>query len=247
MKRKSDGFPTTMRYNDSESDDALVISNFFADFFASNYANNNFSHSTYPYHIDSFDISDPIINESVVLDNMRSLKSSFSAGPDDIPSFLLKTFCDSLYVPVTYLFNLSFNLGVFPKLWKSSYIVPLHKTGSKADIKNYRCISRLSALPKLFEQVLTSQLAFNLQSVISPNQHGFMRGKSTSTNLLQFVSCIIDGFSSGLCTDTLYLDCEKAFDRVCQVLLLYKCDRIGLSPKMCKWLSSYLQNRTERV
>jgi len=247
MKRKSHGFPTTMRYNESESDDDLVISNLFADFFASNYAKNDLPYATYPYNIDSYLISDPIINESVVRDNMMSLKPCFSAGPDNIPSFILKRFCDILSVPVTYLFNLSFNLGVFPKLWKSSYVIPFHKSGSKVDIKNYRCISRLSALPKLFEQVLTSQLAFNLQNIISPNQHGFMRGKSTTTNLLQFVSCVVDGFASGLCTDTIYLDCEKAFDRVCQVLLLFKCDKIGLSPKMCKWLSSYLKNRTQRV
>jgi len=184
----------------------------FADYFSSNYSSDVYTDDSYPYCIDYFDIKDPIIDNEIVNNCLRSLKPSYLPGPDNIPSSILKTFCDSLTSPLPLLFNLSIQSGCFINAWKTSFIQPLHKSGNKADIANYRGITKLSAIPKLFEQVLTVQISFNLQRCVSPSQHGFLKGKSTVTNLLYFVSIVLEGFSKGLRTDTLYTDLHKAFD-----------------------------------
>ena len=145
------------------------------------------------------------------------------------------------------IFNFSFKSGCFANVWKSSYVIPIHKSGSRADISNYRGIAKLSAIPKLFEKVITLQLTFNVNKFISIHQHGFTCGRSTVTNLLVFSSLVIEGFSKGLRTDALYLDLKKAFDKVIISLLLLKCSKFGFSQKLCSWLKSYLTNRTQRV
>ena len=134
-----------------------------------------------------------------------------------------------------------------PDLWKSSFIVPLHKSGNKSEISNYRGICKLSALPKLFEEVIVTQVSFNIEKYISPYQHGFLKGKSTTTNLLVFVAHVIEGFSNGLSTDTIYTDSKKAFDYVNHLLMVFKSRQFGFSDRWFLWLESYLSNRTQRV
>ena len=73
-------------------------------------------------------------------------------------------------------------------MWKTSYIIPLYKKGGKNDAFNYRPVARLSAIPKIFETIIITTTAFNVKSIICTNQHGFVSGRSTTTNLLEFVS-----------------------------------------------------------
>jgi len=113
-------------------------------------------------------------------------------------------------------------------------------------VANYRGISKLSAIPKLFESVISDQLAFNIQPFITPYQHGFMTGKSTTTKL-DFVNYVLCGFENNLSTDVLFADCTKAFDRVLHELLVFKSNCFGLSEKFCLWLESYLSGRSQCV
>jgi len=114
-------------------------------------------------------------------------------------------------------------------------------------VSNYRGIAKLSAFPKVFEHIIADQLNSSLKPVISESQHGFMRNKSTVTNLLEFTSLVTDGFSDGKQTDVTYTDIAKAFDRLCQNLLCWKLDHIGLPPILVKWIESYLTNRYQCV
>lgn len=145
------------------------------------------------------------------------------------------------------MFNLSLSTGIFPASWKESFIVPLHKNGCRSNIENYRGIAKLSGIPKLFEKLVTLKLVHSIQSIISPCQHGFLKGKSTVTNLLEFTSYVFSSFSSKLQTDVIYTDFSKAFDRVDHRLLLLKLDLIGFPSNLLDWLSSYLMNRTQSV
>jgi len=106
-------------------------------------------------------------------------------------------------------------------------VIPLHKKGSKLDASNYRGISKLSAIPKLFENVITPHLQHLCRSIISPCQHGFMKRRSTSTNLFELTSFVIPGFKNNLQTDIIYTDFSKAFDSVNHYLLIRKLDLIG--------------------
>ena len=105
----------------------------------------------------------------------------------------------------------------------------------------------MSAIPKLFEKFVTANVVHLLQSVITPQQHGFVKGRSTVTNLLEFVSHVFAAFTSKLQTDVIYTDFSKAFDKVNHNLLFLKLDMMGFSSTFLRWLSSYLKGRTQSV
>lgn len=145
------------------------------------------------------------------------------------------------------MFNRSLATGGFPAIWKKSFIVPFYKNGSRCNVENYRGIAKLSDIPKLFELLISRKLVHSLKSIVSPYQHGFLQGKSTITNLLEFSSVVFSNFSSKLQTDVIYTDFSKAFDRVDLNLLLMKLDLIGFPGKFIIWLKSYLLNRSQCV
>lgn len=247
-KRRSVDFPSTMKYNGLESSDDISISNMFAKFFASTYSSSLFNNSQYPYSIEqSTSIIIPSLNEVNVSSNLSKLKMSYVSGPDGVPTCILKRCSNLLCTPLTYLFNLSLKLGYFPEAWKDSFIIPLFKTGSKSSISNYRGIAKLSAIPKLFEKLITEMLSHQVSSLLSPKQHGFRKSRSTITNLLELTSIVNDGFIKKKQTDAVYTDFSKAFDKVNHDLLLFKLDLLGFSVMLLKWIESYLKNRKQYV
>lgn len=248
-KRKTVGFPSTMKYGANDSSDDVVICNMFADFFATTYSNIQYDdRSLYPFQILCHDfISMPLINSATITSNLKQLKSSFFSGPDSVPSCILLNCADALAKPLRMLFNASIKLGYFPKLWKKSYIIPLFKSGSKSNILNYRGIAKLSSIPKLLEKCITESLSHSILPLLSSYQHGFRKGCSTSTNLLEFTSLIVHGFVQGKITDTVYTDFSKAFDRVNHKLLIKKLHLMGFSQCGLNWIKSYLTGRTQVV
>lgn len=102
------------------------------------------------------------INVALVEEKIKALKCEYSAGPDGLPAIVLKKCMEHLAQPLTTLFQLSISQGVFPMLWKSSYIIPLHKKGPKNEISNYRPIAKLSCIPKLFESIIYDTMFLSL-------------------------------------------------------------------------------------
>jgi hypothetical protein len=78
-------------------------------------------------------------------------------GPDDILPSILRKLVSVVKVPPTLLFNLSFSTGIFPAVWKESFVVPIFKNGEKRDI-SYREVSILSVIPKLFEKKIRGEI-----------------------------------------------------------------------------------------
>lgn len=200
-KRKSKFMTKSMFLNEKKATNMSECCNLFASFF-----NSVYDHDILPMDCDlNCDIFEsdvnscnviytPSISVSEVYYGLRSLKYSLNPGPDGIPSALLIGCCDSLCGIVHYLFNLSLNSSMFPNIWKSSFIYPLFKSGNKNNVQNYRGISKLSCLPKLLELLCMTYINHNLKSLINTNQHGFLRGKSIDTNLIEHVTLIFDGF-----------------------------------------------------
>ena len=176
-----------------------------------------------------------------------NLKPSFRPGPDGIPSFILKEFHSSLSAALHKLFNLSLSIGHIPAIWKESYLIPLLKNGSRLNVENYRGIAKLSAVPKLFEELIVKQISFDLNKAISSSQHGFLSGRSTVTNLLEFSNHIFHQFSKSNQTDAIYTDFSKAFDVVNHGLLIMKLRMYGLPENLIEWITSYLSNRVQKV
>lgn len=248
-KRKSHIYPKSFKFNSVVNDDDVGISNMFADFFQSTYSNNLYDHKTeYPYTIPkSVGINVSPISAKTVLENLKALKISFVPGPDGVPANILKHTANVLSHPLSVIFNKSLSLGYLPPLWKQSYIIPLHKSGSKSEVSNYRGIAKLSNIPKLLEKILTDSISHQISTLLSPCQHGFRKSRSTITNVLEFTTKISDGFMNKMQTDAIYTDFSKAFDKVNHSLLFFKLDSMGFSDKLVYWLKSYLTGRIQKV
>lgn len=249
-KRKIKSYPTVMTYLNDSSDDASCIREMFKKFFQNVYKRPNLNSILKPNKSSSFlnfGNSTPVITESLLLSFMTKLENSSSYGPDKIPAILIKMCRNELVKPLCHILNRSLQTGIFPEIWKSSYIIPLFKAGNKCEVANYRGISKLSCIPKMFEKIVLSFIEFECKSIISPIQHGFQKGKSTASNLLEFCSDVIPKTQLGLQTDVIYLDFTKAFDRVNHSILLQKLSNYGLSNWILRWLESYLKDRVQAV
>lgn len=126
-------------------------------------------------------------------------------------------------------------------------VTPLHKNGDKSDACNYRPISLLSVFSKVFEQLVLRQLQPVMQQVIHCKQHGFMKNRSTTTNLLVYEDYISKSMESGCEVDTIYTDFSKAFDKVDHALLISKLHHIGIGGILLKWFASYLHQRSQWI
>lgn len=187
------------------------------------------------------------ISDNEVLAAIKKLKSSKSVGTDKIPSFIIKG-CSSVLVPaLTYLFNFSLSSSVFPELWKYALIVPIFKKGSRLNVGDYRPISLLNSFSKIFEMVVFEHLYSTVSPYLSEHQHGFVRKRSTVTNLVSFMEYVAPIIENRGQVDVIYFDMSKAFDSVNHKLLLAKLECFGISPPLLNWFKSYLCDRRNIV
>ena len=251
-KRINRGYPSRMDYNHVCAVDSKSISNLFADYFKTAYDTNTRMSGVGPNmnHIQTFDFLGNI-NFFISIDNVRNAimkcKNDYSCGPDGIPSAVLKHCTEELVLPLSFLFNKSLSTAIFPAIWKKSFVVPIYKKGGRSDIKNYRPIAKLSSIPKIFESLITDTLTFNIKSILCPQQHGFVKGRSTTTNLLEFVTYCFDNFNNRSQVDCIFTDFSKAFDKLSHDLLLTKLSKLGFNRNFVSWISSYLSPRSCRV
>ena len=144
-------------------------------------------------------------------------------------------------------FNDSLSSATFPLKWKLSYLRPIHKSGPRNDVENYRGVAILPTFGKLFESIVCDLLSVEFSKCISLRQHGFIKGRSTSTNLLEFTHKAIRTIEKGYQMDAIYTDIAKAFDRVNHSRLLSKLHKMGIHSELLSWLASYLKGRTQYV
>ena len=187
------------------------------------------------------------LNENCILEALNKIDKRKSCGPDNIPPVFVKNCANSLVNPLSHIFNTSLKLGRFPEKWKPSYIVPIFKSGARNNIENYRGIAILCTFGKIFESLVTNFLTQQLSNLISPSQHGLMRGRSTCTNLLEFVNLSVGKIEEGNQIDVIYTDISKAFDRLIHRVLLNKLFRFGVHSSMLAWIQSYLSAREQFV
>lgn len=123
---------------------------------------------------------------------------------------------------------------------------PLLKKEPSSCIDNYRPVSITSYFCRLFEKVLKAHIFEHLDknSIIPPNQHGFMKGKSTESNLLECINDWTEYLEEKKPCDIVYCDFSKAFDRVEHGKLLLKLSSLGLHPVLIRWLTVFLNDRT---
>ena len=163
---------------------------------------------------------------------LKAINPSKAYRPDQIPQRLLKECTSEIAPSLTRLINLSLRVGCVPKDWKCA---------------NYRPISLLSLVSKIAERCVFAHFYSLIAGNIYPLQHGFVKGRSTITQLLDTVHRITSAIDQGVQTDVAFLDFSKAFDSVSHPHLISKLDQIGIKGPLLQWFTSYLDNRVQRV
>lgn len=249
--RKSNTLPNVFKYDGIDASNGTDICNMFADYFESVYVSDIpgggvAPNSSYLFR-DALDLHSVEITREDVFKHLAGLKISGGCGPDRIPPRFIVACSHYLAEPMCILFNQSLSLGIFPALWKKSYVKPIHKTGAKDEVTNYRPISILNSFSKVFECIIVEKIKFFLSGVFIPEQSGFCPGRSVETNLVPLVEFLCSNMDSRVQVDVVYTDFSKAFDRVILSLLTRKLRDGGIHGSLLRWLDSYIRNRSQIV
>lgn len=246
--RNSSSIPNSMCFENNELNNPQQIVDAFASFFQSAFiSSSNFSPAGYINNCNMPTLSVPIITEETVLKCLKKCKPKMTTGPDGIPSFLLRDCAIIFAKPLTILFNMSLKALCFPNAWKNAKLCPVFKKGDKSNVANYRPIAIICNFSKVFEMVIYEIIYAHVKPQIVDPQHGFVRGRSTTSNLTcitQFIATALNDCSQ---VDVIYTDFSRAFDRLDHGVLLRKLSSVGLTDGFVWFLKSYLTERRLKV
>ena len=149
---------------------------------------------------------------------------------------------------LVYLFNMSFDTGVYPAAWKIANVIPLKKGGNPTDVNNLRPISLLPLPGKMAERIMHSHISKFLDDheLLNKNQGGFRKGRSTISTIAKFTDDILLGLNDNEYTVASFIDLRKAFDTINHNILLQKLPHFGISIKAIQWIRNYLSNRKQK-
>ena len=186
--------------------------------------------------------------ESVAL-TLRNLKTNKSTGLDKIPAKILKLSYDIIAPSLAFIFNLSLETGIYVDDWKRARVIPIYKAEDKRKCENYRPISILPVVSKVFEREVFNQVYRYLcdNSLLSRFQSGFRPKHSTLSALIQMCDDWLQNMDNGNLNCVVFLDVKKAFDSINHEILLNKMhEYFGISDTQLKWFESYLINREQQ-
>jgi hypothetical protein len=187
--------------------------------------------------------------EESILKKLLGLKVNKACGPDEIHPRLLRECAPELCKPLYHIFRKSADSGTVPTDWKIANVTQIHKKGSRSKANNYRPVSLTSQVCKVMESIVKDNMVKFLEekNVFTPHQHGFCRGKSCLTNLLETLELWTSALDSGYSVDSVYLDYQKAFDTVPTQRLMKKLKAYGIRGSVAQWLEVFLTGRRMRV
>src|SRR6266516_5871805 len=196
-----------------------------------------------------FFLSDIDITEIDVIKATSEFKEHKSPGVDGITSTYALKVKEMLAKPLSLLYNRSIDKNEIPKDWKKANISPIFKKGDRSAVENYRPVSLTVFHGKVLEKIIKNNIERFLMenNVIKKSQHGFMKGGSCLSNLLISHDSIVSMMDGGSPVDIIYLDFQKAFDKVPHNILMAKIRKIGIIGKLADWLQNWLEGRTQRV
>ena len=170
------------------------------------------------------------LEEDDTRDILKSLNTSKASGPDGVSPMLLRHTADTFCKPLTRLFNLSLQRGVFPQTWKQANVTPLFKTGNASLPNNYRPVSLLSVLGKVLEKAVFKSLFNYLRdaNAIYSYQSGFLPGVSTTHHLVHLYHIMSEAFDKQKKIRMVFGDISKAFDKVWHKGLIFTLKKMGV-------------------
>ena len=194
-------------------------------------------------------LSSLVITQGGVEHQLLNVDVKKSLGPDGISPYTLKRCAYQLAYPLAHLFRLCLTEQEWPYLWKWARVVAAHKKSSKSSVQNYRPISLLSVVGKIFEKIISDEVTLFLDQnfLLSDKQFGFRRERSTSDLLLHLSTPWQQSLDKGNYTYVVALDIAGAFDRVWHNGIIEKLKSFGIAGDLLKLFENYLRGRTLRV
>lgn len=188
----------------------------------------------------------PYTNPMEISEIIKKLPNRKSPGHDQITNSILKKLPKKVIVFISVLFNALLKMSYFPSDWKKATIIMIKKPGKdNTDPKNYRPISLLSSVSKIFEKIVHTRLInhLNATNAIPHFQFGFKSKHSTTQQLLRITEHISNGFEKKEHTGAAFLDIAQAFDRVWHDGLLYKLKCLNTPTVIFNLIKSFLSSR----
>lgn len=200
------------------------------------------------HHLNSSLFLQPVA-ENEIISYINNLKNNTAPGPDGITVQTMKSTHQYITKPLVHLINLCFSNGLVPTPWKEAVTTPVYKAGNKQFLTNYRPISVISNIAKIFEQSLKTRLNNYLEAynILTKNQYGFRSKISTEDAVKEFLSKIVNNLDANKKCLTVFLDLAKAFDTVDHVILLNRLQDINIRGVVFELFQDYLTNRIQKV
>ena len=192
----------------------------------------------------------PVIRSSTVFHHLSRLSITKSTDDKIITNRVLRECASPITESITNLFNLSVRTSKFPCDWKNAVVTPIFKRrGRESDPSNYRPVSLLPFLGKVLDAIQSEHLLSYLNSnhLLNKHQFGFLPRRSTVTQLAYVVDTWLRDLDNGNQISPIFIDFQKAFDRVWLTGLVHKLRTLGVLPNSVSWISSFLTNRTIAV
>ena len=261
IKSKLTDIPTCISSNDNLISCPKEISNKFNEYF-SNIAGDILKGRKYEGYKEGYGdymsyMPDPepdsiflhAVSSEDIFNIIMKFDDNKGTGPCSIPSKILKMISLEIAEPLSWIANICFSTGVHPDKLKIAKIIPIYKKGSKLQTCNYRPISLLSNLNKIFEKLIFNKVYkfLDQKGTIYDLQYGFRPKHSTTHALINITERIRESLDQGKVACGIFVDLQKAFDTVNHDILLDKMHRYGIRGSASKWFKSYLSNRYQYV
>ena len=187
------------------------------------------------------------INEREVKEALRKLKRGRAAGHDAITPEMLKQMSEKGMETLLELLNAVWNQGIIPTDWEVGVILPIYKKGDSRDCANYRGITLLSVVAKLYEDILNKRLKDILETQLDEAQCGFRKGRSVHDQIFIVKQIIEKTNKQNKNAYLTFIDLEKAFDRVNRNKIWSSLQKRQVTPKLLRAIKSMYKNNVNYV
>ena len=184
------------------------------------------------------------IHASGVENILRNLNPHKATCPDAIPTHLLFELSAEVAPTLTFVFQMTLDIGQIPNDWRMVYIVPVYKTGDKCSAEKYHPVSITSICSKVIEHYAPFRQKLY---ILLDAHHGFRKKHSCETRLITIIEDMTCNLSNGTQIDAVFLDFAKAFNKVPHQRLLLKLEYYDIRSNTLQWIGSFLSNRKQCV